>query len=69
MNMAMVQQFFTRDGDAARSYADQIEIGMVGINVPIPGPVAYHSFGGLEAVLSLVIMVHMGWKRSGSTPV
>ena len=41
---------FTRDGDAARSYADQIEIGMVGINVPIPVPVAYHSFGG--------------WKRS-----
>jgi malonate-semialdehyde dehydrogenase (acetylating)/methylmalonate-semialdehyde dehydrogenase len=41
---------FTRDGDAARSYADQIQIGMVGINVPIPVPVAYHSFGG--------------WKRS-----
>ena len=37
---------FTRDGDAARSFADQIEIGMVGINVPIPVPVAYHSFGG-----------------------
>jgi malonate-semialdehyde dehydrogenase (acetylating)/methylmalonate-semialdehyde dehydrogenase len=41
---------FTRDGDAARDFADQIEIGMVGINVPIPVPVAYHSFGG--------------WKRS-----
>ena len=37
---------FTRDGDAARSYADQIQVGMVGINVPIPVPVAYHSFGG-----------------------
>ena len=41
---------FTRDGDAARSFADSIQVGMVGINVPIPVPVAYHSFGG--------------WKRS-----
>ncbi len=41
---------FTRDGDAARSFADGIQVGMVGINVPIPVPVAYHSFGG--------------WKRS-----
>ncbi len=41
---------FTRDGDSARTFADQIEVGMVGINVPIPVPVAYHSFGG--------------WKRS-----
>ncbi|MHA1546628.1 MAG: CoA-acylating methylmalonate-semialdehyde dehydrogenase [Alphaproteobacteria bacterium] len=41
---------FTRDGDAARDFADRIQVGMVGINVPIPVPVAYHSFGG--------------WKRS-----
>ena len=41
---------FTRDGDAAREYAGRIKIGMVGINVPIPVPMAYHSFGG--------------WKRS-----
>ncbi|MEN0087705.1 MAG: CoA-acylating methylmalonate-semialdehyde dehydrogenase [Pseudomonadota bacterium] len=41
---------FTRDGDTARDFADRIEVGMVGINVPIPVPVAYHSFGG--------------WKRS-----
>lgn len=41
---------FTRDGDAARTFADSIEVGMVGINVPIPVPVGYHSFGG--------------WKRS-----
>ena len=41
---------FTRDGDAAREFADRIEVGMVGINVPIPVPVSYHSFGG--------------WKRS-----
>jgi malonate-semialdehyde dehydrogenase (acetylating)/methylmalonate-semialdehyde dehydrogenase len=41
---------FTRDGDAAREFADKIEVGMVGVNVPIPVPVAYHSFGG--------------WKRS-----
>ncbi len=41
---------FTRDGDAARAFADGIQVGMVGVNVPIPVPVAYHSFGG--------------WKRS-----
>lgn len=41
---------FTRDGDAARNFAASVEAGMVGINVPIPVPVAYHSFGG--------------WKRS-----
>ena len=41
---------FTRDGDAAREFAARIQIGMVGINVPIPVPVAFHSFGG--------------WKRS-----
>ncbi|HZF98122.1 MAG TPA: CoA-acylating methylmalonate-semialdehyde dehydrogenase [Pseudoxanthomonas sp.] len=42
---------FTRNGGAAREFADRVEVGMVGINVPIPVPVAYHSFGG--------------WKRSG----
>lgn len=41
---------FTRDGDAARSFAHRVQIGMVGINVPIPVPLAFHSFGG--------------WKRS-----
>ncbi|MEX0386556.1 CoA-acylating methylmalonate-semialdehyde dehydrogenase [Spiribacter onubensis] len=41
---------FTRDGDAARTYAQAIEAGMVGINVPIPVPMAFYSFGG--------------WKRS-----
>ena len=41
---------FTRDGDAARDFASRAKIGMIGINVPIPVPVAYHSFGG--------------WKRS-----
>ena len=41
---------FTRDGDVARAFADKIDVGMVGINVAIPVPVAYHSFGG--------------WKRS-----
>ncbi|MGH8195416.1 MAG: CoA-acylating methylmalonate-semialdehyde dehydrogenase [Woeseiaceae bacterium] len=41
---------FTRDGDAAREFASGIEVGMVGINVPIPVPLAFHSFGG--------------WKRS-----
>ena len=41
---------FTRDGDAARDFSHRIQIGMVGINVPIPVPLAFHSFGG--------------WKRS-----
>ncbi len=37
---------FTRDGDAARTFAHAIQVGMVGINVPIPVPMAFHSFGG-----------------------
>lgn len=41
---------FTRDGDAARDFSHKIQIGMVGVNVPIPVPMAFHSFGG--------------WKRS-----
>ncbi|MGH1417726.1 MAG: CoA-acylating methylmalonate-semialdehyde dehydrogenase [Hyphomicrobiaceae bacterium] len=41
---------FTRDGDTAREFASRVEVGMVGINVPIPVPIAYHTFGG--------------WKRS-----
>ncbi|MGH8223847.1 MAG: CoA-acylating methylmalonate-semialdehyde dehydrogenase, partial [Woeseiaceae bacterium] len=41
---------FTRDGDSAREFANGIRVGMVGINVPIPVPLAFHSFGG--------------WKRS-----
>ncbi|MCH4811489.1 CoA-acylating methylmalonate-semialdehyde dehydrogenase [Vreelandella neptunia] len=41
---------FTRDGEAARRFTDGVEVGMVGVNVPLPVPVAYHSFGG--------------WKRS-----
>jgi len=41
---------FTRDGEAARYFSDHILVGMVGVNVPLPVPVAYHSFGG--------------WKRS-----
>ena len=41
---------FTRDGDAARAFAHSVNVGMVGVNVPIPVPMAFHSFGG--------------WKRS-----
>ncbi|MBD2839778.1 CoA-acylating methylmalonate-semialdehyde dehydrogenase [Pseudomonas sp. JM0905a] len=37
---------FTRDGDSARMFAHEIQVGMVGINVPIPVPMAFHSFGG-----------------------
>ena len=42
---------FTRDGDAARDFVNRINVGMVGVNVPIPVPLAYHTFGG--------------WKKSG----
>lgn len=42
---------FTRDGDAARTFAHQIQVGMVGINIPIPVPMAFHSFGGWRASL------------------
>ena len=42
---------FTRDGDAAREFAHQIQVGMVGINIPIPVPMAFHSFGGWKASL------------------
>ena len=48
---------FTRDGDAARDFAARANIGMVGVNVPIPVPVAYHSFGGWKR--SLFGDVHM----------
>ena len=40
---------FTRDGDTARDFASRINIGMVGVNVPVPVPLAYHSFGGWKA--------------------
>ncbi|MBB4210113.1 malonate-semialdehyde dehydrogenase (acetylating)/methylmalonate-semialdehyde dehydrogenase [Rhodothalassium salexigens DSM 2132] len=40
---------FTNDGDAAREFADKVEVGMVGINVPIPVPLAFHTFGGWKA--------------------
>lgn len=40
---------FTRDGDTARSYSQDVEVGMVGINVPIPVPMAYNSFGGWKS--------------------
>jgi malonate-semialdehyde dehydrogenase (acetylating)/methylmalonate-semialdehyde dehydrogenase len=42
---------FTRDGDAARDFTNRIQVGMVGINVPIPVPVGYHSFGGWKSSL------------------
>jgi malonate-semialdehyde dehydrogenase (acetylating)/methylmalonate-semialdehyde dehydrogenase len=41
---------YTRDGGSARAFVEQVKVGMVGINVPIPVPMAFHSFGG--------------WKRS-----
>lgn len=42
---------FTRDGGAARQFQTAVEVGMIGINVPIPVPVAYYSFGGWKASL------------------
>ncbi len=42
---------FTRDGEAARYFADNIHVGMVGINVPLPVPTAFHSFGGWKSSL------------------
>ena len=41
---------FTRDGYTARTFVEKVQVGMVGVNVPVPVPVTYHSFGG--------------WKRS-----
>lgn len=40
---------FTRDGDAARDFTAKVEVGMVGVNVPIPVPIAYYTFGGWKA--------------------
>jgi malonate-semialdehyde dehydrogenase (acetylating)/methylmalonate-semialdehyde dehydrogenase len=40
---------FTRDGDAARDFAARVQVGMVGVNVPIPVPIAYYTFGGWKA--------------------
>jgi len=57
LDLAMTHEYgngvalFTRDGDAARDFSSRINVGMVGINVPIPVPIAYYTFGG--------------WKRSG----
>jgi malonate-semialdehyde dehydrogenase (acetylating)/methylmalonate-semialdehyde dehydrogenase len=42
---------FTNDGGAARRFQNEVEVGMVGINVPIPVPMAYFSFGGWKASL------------------
>jgi malonate-semialdehyde dehydrogenase (acetylating) / methylmalonate-semialdehyde dehydrogenase len=42
---------FTNDGGAARRFQNEVEVGMIGINVPIPVPVAYHSFGGWKSSL------------------
>ncbi len=49
---------FTRDGDAARQFAHQVQVGMVGINVPIPVPMAFHSFGGWKRSLFGPLHMH-----------
>jgi malonate-semialdehyde dehydrogenase (acetylating)/methylmalonate-semialdehyde dehydrogenase len=42
---------FTRDGDSAREFSSKAQIGMIGVNVPIPVPMAFHSFGGWKSSL------------------
>ncbi|MCE8026014.1 MULTISPECIES: CoA-acylating methylmalonate-semialdehyde dehydrogenase [Halomonadaceae] len=49
---------FTRDGDAARQFCEQIQVGMVGVNVPIPVPMAFHSFGGWKRSLFGPLHMH-----------
>ncbi|WP_062261860.1 CoA-acylating methylmalonate-semialdehyde dehydrogenase [Endozoicomonas arenosclerae] len=49
---------FTRDGDSARQFAHDIQIGMVGINVPIPVPMSFHSFGGWKRSLFGPLHMH-----------
>ena len=49
---------FTRDGDSARRFCEEIEVGMVGVNVPIPVPMAFHSFGGWKRSLFGPLHMH-----------
>ncbi|MCM2971779.1 CoA-acylating methylmalonate-semialdehyde dehydrogenase [Larsenimonas suaedae] len=49
---------FTRDGDAARQFCERIQVGMVGVNVPIPVPMAFHSFGGWKRSLFGPLHMH-----------
>ncbi|UTW12720.1 CoA-acylating methylmalonate-semialdehyde dehydrogenase [Marinobacterium rhizophilum] len=49
---------FTRDGDSARQFCEEIQVGMVGVNVPIPVPMAFHSFGGWKRSLFGPLHMH-----------
>ena len=49
---------FTRDGDSARRFCEEIQVGMVGVNVPIPVPMAFHSFGGWKRSLFGPLHMH-----------
>jgi len=49
---------FTRDGDTARQFCEEIQVGMVGVNVPIPVPMAFHSFGGWKRSLFGPLHMH-----------
>lgn len=49
---------FTRNGDAARKFTHYIQVGMVGVNVPIPVPMAFHSFGGWKRSLFGPLHMH-----------
>lgn len=64
VNMVNAHEFgngtaiFTRDGDSARQYCERIQVGMVGVNVPIPVPMAFHSFGGWKRSIFGALHVH-----------
>ena len=49
---------FTRDGDTARTFSSRVQVGMIGVNVPIPVPMAYHSFGGWKRSLFGDVHIH-----------
>jgi len=49
---------FTRDGDAAREFTAKVKVGMVGVNIPIPVPLAYHTFGGWKRSAFADVNVH-----------
>ncbi|WP_282235439.1 aldehyde dehydrogenase family protein, partial [Salinicola endophyticus] len=60
-------------GDSARQYCEQIQVGMVGVNVPIPVPMAFHSFGGWKrslfgALLGALVVNYLKTVLTGAMP-
>ena len=58
---------FTRDGGCARRFCEEVQAGMVGVNVPIPVPMAFHSFGGWKRSI-LVRSMFTAMMACASTP-